>query len=407
SDVLSTNRYTAKFWSIGDQETVGSDFTITNLMQWDLTNDIQILDSSFGSILSVGQFIDVWTIKCGVTNCYYCQASPILNTNGLWATLGALEFGDTIESRPESDTNPTSAVNDVTDVSLIDRNEWGMTNIDDPMLVFVPGAGDTDGNPDITIPAAGIANYTVQTINTADTTMDRRYIQIDDDDGGDNIQRPVFIWHRASLRNALIEVHLARPIESPSGSNFPPIDVLLRAPVSTVDSKYATVIERGTFNSGQYNGLNWVKLGNLDWHDLPPHGAFKVIMFNGSYTYGQTFSYTAKLIDDSADFVFVVTSDPTPAQFSVVEFLHEEYTTPAARLQFSHNVNTHDIEMTPTIGTLDMSTDYALENTAPTEAFDNFVQDFSSSEDGATFWQNGNAETTTTGITVSDEGFYI
>jgi hypothetical protein len=177
--------------------------------------------------------------------------------------------------------------------------------------------------------------------------------------------------------------------------------------VSTVDSKYATVIERGTFNSGQYNGLNWAKLGNLDWHDLPPHGAFKVVMYDGSYTYGQVFSYSAKLIDDSADFVYVVTSDPTPAQFSVVEFLHEEYTTPAARLQFGYNVNTHDIEMTPTIGTLDMGVDYNLENSAPTEPFDNFVQDFTDYEDGATYWQNGTAETTTTGITTSDEGFYI
>jgi hypothetical protein len=412
SDALSTNRYKAKFWSISDSEVVGSEFTVTNMQQWDLDDNLIILDSSFGRILNIGQFIDVWSISCGTSSCYYCKEQPILNANGLWATLGALEFGSTIESRPEDDLSPTSTSNDINDVALIDPYEWGVTNLDDPMLVFVPSAGGS-GDVDEVIPAAGQANYTFQIVTTSgtDAVPDRRYLQVDEDDteigSAVNIQRPVFLWHRASLRNALIEVHFARPTTAPSGVIFPPVDVLLRAPVSTVDSKYATVIDRGTFGSGPYNGFNWMKLGNLDWHDLPPHGAFKVIMYDGSYTYGQTINYSAKLIDDSADFVYVVTADLTPAQFTVLEFLHEEYTTPAARLQFRHNINSHDIEMQGTVGTLDMGTEYSLEASSPTSLADNFVQDFVNFEDSATYWQTGSAETSTSGLTTSDEGFYI
>ena len=416
TDALSTNQYKAKFWSITDAAVVGDEFTVTNLQQWDLDDNLIVLDSSFGSIMNVGQFIDVWTVNCGgsaVTNCYYCKEQPILNVNGLWATLGALEFGTTIESRPEDDLSPTTTVNDINDVPLIDPYEWGVTNLDDPMYVFVPSAGATDTDVDQVIPASGQANYTFQVVTTPGNAAvpDRRYLQVDEDDtevgSVVNIQRPVFLWHRASLRNALIEVHFARPVAAASGVLFPPIDVLLRAPVSTVDSKYSTIVDRGTFNSGPFNGQNWVKLGNLDWHDLPPHGAFKVIMLDGSYPYGQTFNYTAKLIDDSADFVYVVTSDPTPAQFSIVEFLHEEYTTPAARLQFRHNFNGHDIEMTGTVGTLDMGTEYNLESSSPTSLSDNFVQDFVDFEDSATYWQDGSAETSTSGLTTSDEDFYI
>ena len=406
TDILSTNRYKAKFWSISDQESVGTEFTITNLQQWDLDDNSQVLDATTGSVLVVGQLVDVWTIKCGVTNCYYCKEQPILNANGLWATLGAIEFGDTLESRPESDTNPTTPVNSVNDVTLIDPNEWGVTNLDDPMMVFVPASGS---DPDQVIPGSGQANFTSEIINTAGsgTTPARRYVEVSDDDSGDNIQRPVFIWHRASLRNALIEVHLARPVASVSGLAFPPIDVLLRAPVSAVDSKYATIVGRGSFTSGPYNLLNWIGIVGVHWHDLPPHGAVKVIMYDGSYTYGQIVNYTAKLACDSSDTIYLVTEDATPDISTVVEILHEEYTTPAARLQFRYNTNGHDIELKPTVGLLDMGTTYNLENTSPTFVLDNFVEDFSDYEDGSTYWQNGSAETSTSGITTSDDNFYI
>lgn len=415
ADVLSTNRYKAKFWSLSDTEAVGDEFTITNLQQRDLTNNIPVLDSSFGSILNVGQFVDVWTVLCGNINCYYCKESPILNVNGLWATLGAVEFGDTIAARQETPSLVTELVTARNDATLVDPYEWGLTNFDDPMLVFIPGA-PTDAD-DLVIPASGQANYTFEIVSTpgSGVTPDRRYLRVNDDDTN-NIQRPIFIWHRASIRNALIELHFARPTTSPSGFIFPPIDVLLRAPVSAVDSKYATIIDIGTFASGQYSGLNWVKLAGVHWHDLPPHGALKVIIYNGSYTYGQVVNYVGKLVDDTGDFIYVATADVPPAVNTVMEVLHEEYTTPAARLQFRHNISGHDIEMTPIVGTLDMSVEYHpldisgsgfITGGEQSGLLDNFVQDFSTYEDGSTYWQIGSAETSTSGLDVSTEGFYI
>jgi len=406
SSVLSTNQYKAKLWDITGQAVKGDEFTVTNVLQWDLDDDTLILDSALGTVLPLGQFIDVWSINCGSTTCYYCKETTI-NVNGLWATLGAVEFGNTIELRPEDDSAPTEPSDSVNDISLIDPNEWGVTNMDDPMLVFVSDGVGTE--PDSVIPASGQANYTFSIVNTvgAGTTPDRRHLEVVDDDNGSNIQRPIFIWHRASLRNALMEVHFSRPVESTAGVLFPPVDVLFRAPISTVDTKYATITDTGAFNTGQYSGMSWVQLMGVNWHDLPSRGAIKVLMFDGSFTYGQTVQYAAKLPSSAGAAIYLATNDPLPAAGTVVEILHEEYTTTAARLQFRHNINSHDIEMQPIVGTLDMGTEYNLESTSPTDIADNFIQDFSSSEDGSVYWQNGEAETTTSGITTSESGFYI
>lgn len=411
TDVLSTNRYKAKMWSISDSEAIGSEITIINLQQWDLDDDKQILDSAFGSILSIGQFVDIWTVKCGDTSCYYCKERPILNVNGLWATLGAAEFGDQLEARPEEDVDPTDIVSTRNRFQTLDFAEWGMTNIDDPMAVVVDSTGDLE-----VVPSSGQVNYTANIVSgdiTSSASLASRHLEVLDDDMGDNIQRPIFLWHRASLRNALFEVYLAKPDQSESGFKFPPIDVLLRAPINTVDTKYCTIINRGTFgSSGPYTGLNWVQINGLHWHDLPPVGALKIISFDGSFTYGQVLEYSAKLssseiVWSSSPSIYLVTNMPTPSVGSIAEVLHEEYTTPAARLQFGHNQNGHDLEMIGTVGTLDMSTDYTLGDTGATAIYDNFVQDFVDFEDSATYWQNGIAETSATQVESSNDGFFV
>ena len=399
-DILSTNRYNAKMWSLSQTKAIGSEFVVTNLQQWDITANTKVLDSALDNVLSIGQTIDVWSVQCGASTCYYCKETPLLNINGLWATLGAVEFGDTILPRPENDTQPTST--DVsTDATLIDPHQWGMTNIDDPLYLYI--------NDTTVLPATGQANYIANIVSTTGTgtTPDRRYLEVPEDTLGDNIQRPVMIWHRASIRNALIEIHLARPTSAAS-LLFPPVDVLLRAPVSVVDSKHGIILDRGSFGGGQFNGLNWIKISGLHWHDLPTHGSLKVLVYNGSYTYGQTMTYTAKLVDYASDGIILATSDPTPATGTTVELLHEEYTTPAARLQFKYNSNTHDIEMQPWVGTLDMATTYRLDTVGTgTDTGDNYVKDFSTYSVGNTYWQNGAAETSTTGLIVSNTGFYV
>ena len=415
TNVLATNRYKAKMWSLAKMQVIGSEFTITNLRQWDTTLNTKVLDSSLDSILSVGQTVNVWVIQYGTNTCYYCNANPLLNINGLWATIGAAEFGDTITSRPENDTNPTTSVNSINDATLLDTKQWGLTNADDPLYMYID---DTE-----VLPATGQANYSASIVATpgVGTVPDRRYLEISDDSNIDNIQRPVMLWHRTSARNALLEIHLARPIAASSGLIYPPIDVLLRAPVSTVDTKYATVIDRGVFTGGRFDTYNWIKITGVDWHDLPLHGAVKVLVYNGSYTYGQVMTYSAKLIgalagsnSDAGDGIYLVSLDPTPAVGTAIEILHEEYTTPAARLQFTYGTNGHDIEMQPIVGTLDMSTPYALGSvgsgsgeSGSVGTTDDYIKDFAAHADGSLYWQNGSAETSATGITVSTGGFYI
>ena len=402
SDVLSTNHYLAKLWDVSGAATVGDAITITNLQQWDFDNNTKILDAAFGSVLSVGQFVDVWSIACGSSTCYYCKETPILDVNGLWTTTGAVEFGDVLEGRLDVMSDPVEATTR-SDAGLVDSSQWGLTNADDPMLVYIPGSTDT------TLPASGRANYTVSLVNStgSGSSPDRRYMEVIDDTTTDAVQRPVYLWHRASLRNALLEVHLAKPVATACA--FPPIDVLVRAPVSAVDTKYATVLDKGTFTSGQHNGYDWLKLAGLHWQDLPAVGGVRVIMYDGSYTYGQSINYIGKLIDPDGS-LYIAVSGTTPNAGSVVEVLHEEYTMPVARLQFSTSSD-HDIIMQPTFGLLDVGLSYGdtdiTGETGGGGGCDAFVREFKTQQTGSTYWQDGDAETTTTGITASTTGFYV
>lgn len=397
-DVLSTNQYKAKWWSISDQAPVGTEFTITNLQQWDLTNNNIVLDSQQGNILVAGQMVDVWTVNCGAGSCYWCKETPNLNVNGLWNTLGAVEFGNTLVARAEDDSqsSPTATF---TDAANIDTTQWGMTNIDDPMVVHID---DTK-----VAPADGTgANYMVNTVVTLNPAgIDSRHIEIVDDSLTGNIQRPVHLWHRTDLRNALIELHLARPTSASSGIAYPPIDVLMRAPLSSVDSRYVQVVESGTYTSGAFDGLNWVRVSGLPWNMLPAKGTLKVVVGTGVYTYGQLVTYSAKLMAPAAAAgqVVLVTSDTAPLAGVVLEVLNEEYNAPVARLGFRHNTNGHGIEMTATVGLLDLDTTYASDAAG---TGDDFVRGITGGVSSATYWQNG-ATTTGSGVTSSVDGFYV
>jgi len=394
SDVLATNKYKAKFWSLTSQASVGAEISITNLQQWDLTNNVMVTDGVLGSILNVGQFVDVWMVQCGSSPCYYCMEKPAMDVNGLWTTMGAIEFGDELNNGTQ-ESGDTAGEPEHNDVPIIDPSQWGVTNLYDPLL-------GVDGSDNL-VPLTGQANYTSTVVHTTGA-VERKYLEIVDDDidiSAINAQRPVFIWHRASLRNALIDIYMARPIVPTSGLIYPPVDVLLRAPVSTVDSRYALITAKGTFASGVYAGYGYVKLVGPTWNDYPPRGMIKVTNHNGSYTYGQTMSYIAKVMNFTGDSIYLVTTETTPNAGSQVEILHEEYTTPAVRLQFLHNTDGHDIEVTPLVGTLDMAVDYGSESGA------NYIRDFSSYEAGPTYWQDGSPETSSAGAVTSTEGFYI
>lgn len=401
SSVLTTNQYKFKLWSLENLESVGSEQTVTNIRQWNTTSDTIVTDSSTDSVLLVGQTIDVWSIKIGSSTVYYCKEDPIVNTNGLWAVIGSIQFGDEIESRVESDLEPTVGSSIINDISIVDPNEWGVTNLDDPILLYVDDATQK--------PISGRANYTALIVNEEETSITRKHLEIVEDieviEGSDvNAQRPIHIWNRTSMRDAYIEIHFARPDDVSSDYIYPPIDILLRAPINVVDSKYAVVTDNGTFSGGQFNGLNYIKLVGIDIHDLPPVGAVKVIHKDGSFTYGQVFSYTGKLIDSSGG-VYIAGSDSIISTGSVCELLHADYTSPAIRLNFDHDGD-HDIAMTPVVGTLSMNPDYEYDNVS--EVGDNLIRDFEGSPlIGSTYWQDGEAELTASEITSSEDGFVI
>ena len=222
-------------------------------------------------------------------------------------------------------------------------------------------------------------------------------------------ERPVFLWHRANHRNVYIKALVGRP----DASRFPPIDVLLRAPIDSVDDQYFKVLRRGTIETGPFRNNEFivVKGAGVGWKQLPSSGSIRIL--TGKWR-NETWSYQYKAAFDSQDddgvmligftdrFPFDVDAVPelegtgatnatdatnateleaaamqtVPNKTTVVQLNHDDYTTPAVRLEFSINDATgaEAIQLQMVAGLLDMGRAYELN--IDEDLSDDFVRDF-------------------------------
>lgn len=224
-------------------------------------------------------------------------------------------------------------------------------------------------------------------------------------------ERPVFLWHRVNHRNVYIKALVGRP----DASRFPPLDILLRAPIDSLDDIYLKVVRRGTIETGAFQGNSFVVLkgAGIGWKQLPPSGMLRIM--NGKWrnqTWGYQYKAAFDRLDDSA-VMLIGFSDPfplnedfvpelqgtgatdltgpdatnltelenaaattSPAETTVVQVIHEDYSAPALRLEFSINDNTgaEAIQFQASAGILDMSTPYGLN--IENDFSDDFVRDF-------------------------------
>ncbi|MHA2065091.1 MAG: hypothetical protein ACXABY_12010, partial [Candidatus Thorarchaeota archaeon] len=123
-------------------------------------------------------------------------------------------------------------------------------------------------------------------------------------------ERPVFLWHRANHGNVYMKALVGRP----DASRFPPIDVLLRAPIDSVDDMYLKVLRRGSLETGPFRGNEFVVLkgAGVGWKQLPTSGTLRIM--NGKWrnqTWNWQFKAAFDRFDDSA-VMLIGFSDPFP-----------------------------------------------------------------------------------------------
>lgn len=516
STILTTNLYNCKFWSVNTAQTVGDEFTATNVWRYNnpenLPTDIvaprQLVLDATSDLLPVGSLVQIWEFELSRINGVrqvrrFFSQQPKLNPTTLWGLSSAIRFGDLLDAREEvpgiGPTELTASISSVSDMRLFERSQWGITGFEDRLLLASDGnllegtdegqivrsdsvlSVDTEDDPDNPTPnfkiiaTAAYSGATFvhnelagkQLVFTSGSLIDVQFMIIEnstttitlhDPDGrGEELslgsdfdihivsatnepsgiainnqyvadinpnipglvvsetaprsdqERPVFLWHRGNHKNVYIKALVGRP----DSSRFPPIDVLLRAPIDHIDDQYFKVLRRGTIETGPFRNNEFivVKGAGVGWKDLPASGVLRIM--TGKWR-NETWAYQYKAAFDSMDddgvmligftdrFPFDVDAVPelegtgvtdltdatnateieealmqtVPNRVTVVQVLHEDYSTPALRLEFSVNdaTGTEAVQLQMAAGLLDMGRAYELNNEG--EFAEDFVRGF-------------------------------
>lgn len=384
STILSTNQYTIRKWDVDGQQPLGDPVTAKNVWQYANpenppagTNPRTLLLDSSIDILAIGTLVDLWYFKVGEVAGepilrYYFSKKPSINPNHIWSWVGQCQFGDTDTARAEvaagaGSEDKTAAVS-VSDIRNFERTLWGLTGYDDPLVAF--DVAETAGTE--------AADLTLQHRAVVDTSLPGLKVVSSDGVPDDFSERPVVLWNRRNICNALIRMDVGRP----SSSLFSPYDILLRAPVDESTEKYMRVVEKGMIG-----GLHYVRVAGVHFHDLPPFGAVRVL--HPSTNQNLLYNYNRKLIfptvvapnedptntteptggyvpnytDNLLDTIVLAggSSNNVPYPGDVgdfVELLHQEYSCPIVRVEFSFDDDTGLVQVQFKVGTLDMSLPY-------------------------------------------------
>jgi hypothetical protein len=363
STILSTNQYTLKHWDVDGAQAVGDAFTATNVYQYanpenstSGSNPKTLILDSATDLLPIGTLVDLWYFKVGEVagepiNRYYFSKQPRFNPNHAWSWVDNVQFGDVAIAReevlPGAGSEDLDSAVQVSAIRNFEKKLWGLTGYDDPLYGY-----------DIAMTAGTeAADLNLQHRAVIDTTLPGLKVEASESTADYFSERPVWLWNRHNYCNWLLRADIGRP----SDSDFVPFDVVIRAEIDENDNKYMRVV-----GTGVINGLNYVRIRGLHFHDLPSFGTIRIL--TSDYR-NEIFNYTRKFvyptISGESDYdSIVLTSDPDTnyvypgAVGDVVELLHQEYTSPVVRIEFSYNESTGLIETQFKVGTLDMSLPY-------------------------------------------------
>mgnify|MGYP003642577187 FL=1 len=373
--ILSTNQYTTREWNVDTATAIGDSFTARNVWQYANPENPAsgsnpksiILDSSI-DLLPIGTTVDLWAFKVGevagepILRWYFSQ-KPSLNPNHIWTWVAATQFGDVAIAReevaPSGGSEDKDAAVQVSAIRNFERNIWGLTGYDDPLIWYdMASTGGTEG-----------ADITQQHRASIDTTLPGLVVEASPDIIDNFSERPVWLWNRRNYCNTINRIDIGRP----DSSDFVPFDFVMRAQIDENENRYMRVL-----GTGNVNGLNYVRICGAHFHDLPPFGSIRVISpgdnHNKVYNYTRKFMFPSVLAEGTeptSGYVAVTSCDSivltgdasnndaySGSNGDIVELLHQEYNTPVVRVEYSYNSGTGLVELQFKVGTLDMSLPY-------------------------------------------------
>lgn len=355
--VLSTNQYVLKFWDVDNSVVVGDTFTATN--NWRFENPegptsgvdakALILDRTC-SLLQIGTLVDVWFFQIGEIagdpqRRYYFRQQPKLLAKDLWDNSRAAEFGDTITARRElspslTDSTDKTSSEQVSSIRHFEKDEWGLTGFDNPLILFEDA--ETGGPTEI-------LELNDQHRAVIDLSLPGLKVEAADGPSEPFSERPVYLWNRTNMSNMLATVEIGRPPDN----EFPPYDILLKAPIDSHDNVYLRTISTGTFIDSTDN---YIIVKGAHFNDLPNSGVLRILTAPDR---NKIWEYSSKLVFPSLDDdgVALVGTDAFPGTIGdVSELLHQEFNAPCVRLEFDLVGATWQLQFK--VGELDMSTPY-------------------------------------------------
>lgn len=373
--ILSTNQYTIREWNVDSARAVGDAFTARNVWQYSNPENptsganpqTLILDASI-DLLPIGTLVDLWAFKVGEVAGepivrYYFSKQPTSNMNHIWTWGAKTQFGDVATAREEVMPGPGSEDKDsaiqVSAIRDFERRIWGLTGYDDPLIWYdIASTAGTEGGADLT----------QQHRARIDTTLPGLVVEASQDAFDNFSERPVWLWNRRNYVNSITRIDIGRP----DSSDFVPLDFVMRAQIDEHENRYMRVI-----GMGQVNGLNYVRVSGVHFHDLPQFGSIRIVSpsnFNKVYNYNRKFMFPSVVAEGTEptggyptltdyDSIVLASDAATNDEYEgsvgdIVELLHQEYNSPIVRVEFSYNSGTGLVELQFKVGTLDMSEPY-------------------------------------------------
>ena len=308
--VLSTNNYIMRMWDTSNNAAVGETFVATNTWMYKNPENpttgtqprTKVLDATI-DILPIGTVVDIWSTKSGSTSTdiFFFNKKPTYNPNYSWSWVGQTQFGDMKIARKEIQQSLASLATDLSvtipDDRNFEKNEWGLTGYDDPLTTFTAAAilGVTEG--DITYQHRAVIDQDLPGLRIQSTTWDPAGSSTT---AVNYSERPVYLWHRKNLSNALLRLDIGRP----QTTSYIPIDIVLRGAIDQYSEKYMKII-----GSGVVDGLNYIRVVGVDFTSLPQTGAVRSLP--RMYGNNTVFNYERKVM-------FPAGYDLTAGQFGVV-----------------------------------------------------------------------------------------
>jgi hypothetical protein len=390
--VLSTNQYSCRIWDVTNASPIGSEFTATNIWRYENpeasatgTDSKELILDRSASLLDIGVLIDIWYFQVGEVSGdpilrYFFVKEPVTKASDLWSATGSVEFGDILTARSELTPDTTSSTDlssseQVNDVREFERTMWGITNFDNPLILF----GDAEtGGPG----AASVTDLNDQHRAYIDTTLPG--LRVDAASGATEpfSERPVYLWNRTGMGNMLATADIGRPEQN----EFPPYDILLSAPIDSHDNVYLSVVGKGEFIEA---AGHWILVKGAHFRDLPNSGTLRLLSGNRNMIWNYTDKLMYPSLDDDA--IALAGTVEFPGSITdVAELLHQEYNGPCVRVEFTSVIGTEStVQVQFKVGTLDMSQPY--EDDASTDDIDDYIRGMKPGEYAvsAIYTQNG------------------